>query len=112
MPPAITNNLSPPMAVEGGPSPNMNEVDELKLQIVNLEKEVAYLREKFDYLEKRVDKVEVIPPLLPNEMSKLLMKEQSNISLVEDQKEDPLMLISQPSLSKTTSNNTVLNNLN
>ncbi len=36
------------MAVEGGPSPNMNEVEELKLQVENLEKEVAYLKEKFD----------------------------------------------------------------
>lgn len=68
MPPAITNNLSPHMAVEGGPSSNLNEVEELKMQVTNLEKEVTYLKDRYAYLERRVDKIDAIP-LLPNEIS-------------------------------------------
>ena len=79
MPPAITNNIfSPQPAIEAGPTSNLNEVDDLKVQISNLEKEVTTLKDKYAAMEKRLDKYE--SQLLPNELSKLLMREQSGIS--------------------------------
>jgi hypothetical protein len=58
MPPAIANNMSPLLAVEAGPTSNVNEAEDMKVQITNLEKEVTNLKEKYALMEKRLDKYE------------------------------------------------------
>ena len=58
MPPAIANNLSPLLAVEAGPTSNVNEAEDMKVQISNLEKEVTNLKDKYAIMEKRLDKYE------------------------------------------------------
>jgi len=59
IPPVMAhNNLSPLLAVEAGPTANLNEAEEMKVQISNLEKEVTSLKDKYAFMEKRLDKYE------------------------------------------------------
>jgi hypothetical protein len=50
--------MSPLLAVEAGPTSNVNEAEDMKVQITNLEKEVTNLKEKYAFMEKRLDKYE------------------------------------------------------
>ena len=80
---------------EGGPNSNVNgneAMEDMKAHISSLEKEVTFLKDKYEQLEKRLEKMESQPPLL-----------QSNLSKIEEYKEELIQLMAQPSLNKTGS---------
>jgi|LauGreDrversion4_2_1035121.scaffolds.fasta_scaffold6593971_1 chaperonin cofactor prefoldin len=52
---------------EGGPNSNVNgneAMEDMKAHISSLEKEVTFLKDKYEQLEKRLEKMESQPPLL------------------------------------------------